>query len=149
MRLNLASGAHPLDGFENLTPPDWHFQDGLGQYADGSVEGVSESHGLMFLPLADWPALFSEIARVLEPGGVVRITEDATDDPASERYGGFDGAVTLTSASLIAEHLEAARLRWTHAEKFTWFRDRSLMQSWHGGSPKCVFIEGIKYVGPH
>jgi len=143
-RLNLACGPHRIDGFDNLDLPDWRFQDGLGSYPDGSVEGITESHGLMYLPLEDWPALFAEFARVLAPGGVVRITEDATDDKRSSRFGGWEDAVTLTSAALVCIHLEAAGLRWKHAEKFTWFKDESLMQAWHGRYPKVFFIEGIK-----
>lgn len=144
-KLNLGSGPHALEGFENLDLPDWRFQDGLGDYEDESIEGASISHALMFLPLRDWPPLFAEIARVLEPGGVVRVTEDETMDKRSPRYGGFDGAVTLTTPLLVIDHLERAGL---HAgrvkENETFFRDTSLMQAWHGSSPKCFWVEGIK-----
>jgi hypothetical protein len=147
MKLNLASGAHPLEGFTNLDKENgWLFEDGLHEYADGSVEAITESHGLMYVELESWPFVFGEFARVLKFDGIIRITEDATDDPRSPRYGGFDGAVTLTSFLLVEEHLLAAGLEiWQPIpEKPTVFRDTSLMQSWHGGAPKCFFIEGIK-----
>jgi hypothetical protein len=145
LRLNLASGTHEIAGFINLDLPDWRFEDGLGDYADESVEGLTESHGLMFLPLREWPALFAEIARILEHGGVVRVTEDNTEDKRSPRYGGFDGAVTLTYPLLVIDHMEQAGL---HAGRVkqneTFFKDRSLMQAWHGPDPKCFWCEGIK-----
>ncbi len=146
MKLNLASGAHPLPNFQNLDKDNgWLFEEGLRDYADGTIEAVTESHGLMYVALANWPFVFSEFARVLEPGGVVRITEDATDDPASERFGGYHDAVTLTSAKLIAYYLLAAGLepRVLSASQTT-FRDDSLRQSWHGAEPKVCYVEGIK-----
>lgn len=146
LRLNLGAGAHQLDGFVNLTPPAWRFQEGLGRYEDGSVDGITISHALMYLPLADWPALFTEIARVLKPGGVVRVTEDATDDRASERFGGWHDAVTLTSAKLVAKHLRAAGLRVPRLKDplDTRFADGSLVQQWHGSPPKVFHVEGVK-----
>lgn len=145
MKLNLGSGARPLDGFDNLDLENgWRFQDGL-PYPDGSVEGVTISHALMYVPLDEWPPVFTEIARVLAPGGVVRVTEDATDDPSSSRNGGFPGAVTLTSSWLVLQHLTAAGL---HAAQVrsdqTFFEDRSLVQQHHGRSPKVFHVEGVK-----
>ncbi len=145
VKLNLASGAHPLDGFVNLDAENgWLFEDGL-DYRSGSIEAITESHGLMFVDLADWPYVFSEFARVLEPGGVVRITEDNTTDPRSERFGGYHDAVTLTSAKLIAYYLLAAGLdpRVLSADQ-TLFKDDSLRQSWHGAEPKVCYVEGSK-----
>lgn len=145
-RLNLGSGAHPIDGFHNLDLENgWTFESGLHDYEDGSVEGLTISHALMFVALEDWPFVFSEFARVLEPGGVIRITEDATDDPKSERFGGFHDAVTLTSKDRVLQHLGDVGL-YLHdtGESVTHFRDDSLKQSWHGGAPKCFFVEGIK-----
>ena len=144
-RLNLACGPHELEGFDNLNPPAWRFEEGLG-YPDGSVEGISVSHGTMYVALTDWPYVFSEFARVLEPGGIVRITEDATDDPESERFGGWHDAVTLTSKKLVAKHLRAAGLtvvRGIDADS-TAFTDRSLIQAWHGPEPKVFHVEGRK-----
>lgn len=144
-RLNLAAGPYHLNGFVNLDLPEWRFEDGLGDYADDSVDAVTESHGLMYLPLAAWPAAFAEFARILRPSGIVRITEDATDDPESERFGGWEDAVTLTSAKLVRKHLRAAGLiANSRAGDETGFPDLTLCQAWHGAPPKVFFIEGRK-----
>ncbi len=148
MKLNLASGAHPLDGFVNLDlETGWTFEGGL-DYPDGSVEAVTESHGLMYVELANWPFVFSEFARVLEPGGVVRITEDATDDPRSSRYGGCSDAVTRTTRDLVRANLEVAGLDVSDVSpNWSFFKsgaDGSLIQTWHGSPPKVFHVEGIK-----
>ncbi len=146
MKLNLGAGAHPLDGFDNLDKQTgWTFESGLGQYSDESVDGITISHALMYVPLELWPAVFSEFARVLEPGGVIRITEDATDDPRSERYGGFEGAVTLTSYVRVRSHLLRAGISpFMVRPNATLFRDDSLIQNWHGAPPKIFVVEGLK-----
>lgn len=147
MKLNLGSGAHPLEGFENLdAETGWRFEDGLGAYPDGSVEAITISHALYRLPLADWPPAFAEFARVLEPGGILRITEDSTDDRRSPRYGGFHDAVTLTSAELVIAHMDAAGFEYVAriASGFSRFRDGSLIQRWHGEPPKVFHVEGTK-----
>ncbi len=145
-KLNLGAGAHPLPDFDNLDPTydGWTFESGL-PYPDGSIEGISVSHSLMHVPIEEWPRVFDEFARVLEPGGIVRITEDETANPASERYGGFQSPATLTSAKMIAYYLLAAGLepRILNADQ-TLFKDTSLIQQWHGKPPKVCHVEGIK-----
>lgn len=145
MRLNLGSGGHPLDGFDNLDLPGWRFEDGLG-YADESVEAITISHALMYVVGDDWPAVFAELARVLESGGgVVRITEDSTSDPESERFGGHPDAVTLTSPLLVLDHLRDAGLGATEVSAdVSFFSDYSLIQRWHGDPPKVFHVEGFK-----
>ena len=143
-RLNLASGPNILPNFLNMDLPDWRFEDGL-PFEDGSIEAITESHGLMYVAKKDWPFVFSEIARVLEPGGIVRITEDDTANPDSERYGGWYDAVTLTSPKLVAQHLRKAKLKpIEQLARTTAFKDQSLLQHWHGAPPKVFFCEGIK-----
>jgi len=146
-RLNLGSGIYVIEGFHNRDPDldGWRFEHGLPEYEDGSVEAITVSHALMYVALADWPAVFQEFARVLEPGGVVRITEDATDDRASERFGGWPGYVTLTSSDLVADHIERAGLRaYVCSERETMFADRTLIQRLHGPAPKVFHVEGVK-----
>jgi hypothetical protein len=146
-RLNLACGPHILPGFDNLDQNlnGWRFEEGLGDYVDGSVEAITISHGLLYLPIPNWPYVFKEIARVLEPGGIVRITEDDTEDPESERFGGWHDAVTLTSEKLVATHLRKAKLIVQKVDAdTTMFTDRSLIQAHHGAPPKVFFIEGRK-----
>lgn len=145
-RLNLGCGPHHLDGFKNLDANmGWRFETGFPDIPDGSVEGITISHSLMMVPELNWPYVFKEFARVLEPGGIVRITEDDTEHPESERFGGWHDAVTLTSPKLVAAHLRKAKLTVVKADECTSaFKDGSLMQAWHGPSPKCFWIEGRK-----
>lgn len=146
MKLNLGCGPHKLGGFDNLNPPGWSFEEGLN-YSDGSVEAITISHSLMMVTLADWPYVFSEIARVLEPGGILRVTEDDTENPESERHGDgvWHDAVTATGPKLVAKHMRAAGLKVTRREAAeTGFRDFSLCQALHGDPPKVFFLEGRK-----
>ncbi len=144
LKLNLGAGPHLLDGFVNLGPPDWRFENGL-DYDDDAVEAITASHSFMYLPLAMWTPFLQVCFRVLEPGGIIRVTEDNTEDPASERYGGWHDAATLTGPVMAREHLKAAGFRVRkHAADTTGFRDRSLCQAWHGQPPKVFFVEGRK-----
>lgn len=158
LRLNLGCGNpsdrswHPIDGFVNLDKCfGWCFEDGLKDYADSSVAGITVSHALMYVDRVDWPFVCREFARVLAPGGVVRITEDETIDPASSRRGGWKGsqpAVTLTSPSFVREHLEASGLIvFDVSAGESNFRDLSLCQQQHGDPPDVFFIEGVKPSG--
>ena len=148
LKLNLGAGDHPLPGFLNLDPAyesPWRFEFGIPA-SDATVDAITVSHALMYVPLHEWPAVFAEFARVLKPGGVLRVTEDATDDPASERYGGAQDAVTLTSLALVCSHIELAGLerRLLVEPADTAFRDGSLVQQWHGQPPKVFHFEGVK-----
>ncbi len=144
MLLNLGAGPRRLNGFENRDLP-WRFQDGL-LYPDGSVEGITISHVLMYVPLDEWPAVFAEIARVLAPGGIVRITEDDCENPESERAAEpWHDAVVLTGPEVVRRYLRAAGLKTRLWDAETsGFRDGSLLQAWHGAAPKCFWIEGRK-----
>ncbi len=145
-RLNLGAGPHQLEGFDNLDAnTGWKFELGLGDYPDGSVEAITESHALMYVPALNWAYVFKEFARVLEPGGIIRITEDNTEDPDSERFGGWHDAVTLTGPKMMAAALRKAKLIVQKVDAdTTFFSDRSLLQAFHGSEPKVFFIEGRK-----
>lgn len=99
----------------------------------------------MYVALEDWPFTLSECFRVLQPGGILRVTEDNTEDPESERYGGYTDAVTLTGPTMMRRELKQAgfRVREYDADK-TGFHDRSLLQAHHGAAPKCFWMEGKK-----
>lgn len=155
LRLNLGCGTpntpswHPMPGFVNLDRSlGWRFEDGLGEFADGSVAGISVSHSMMYVSGDDWPGVVAEFARVLKPGGVVRITEDDTTNPASSRYGGWRGsapAVTLTDPAMVRRHLEIAGFTVHDVTADTSrYPDASLCQAQHGKAPDCFWIEGVR-----
>lgn len=141
--LNLGCGKHKLDGFINLDKDmGWAFESGL-DFKDGSVDGITISHALMYVHDNDWMRVFHEFYRVLRDGGVLRITEDNTADPESERYGGHFDAVSMTYPEKIADYLVSAGFK-VYAGRGTMFMDNRLMQSFHGMPPKVFHIEGIK-----
>lgn len=157
LKLNLAAGAHPLDGFDNLDQEDgWRFQDGL-PYPDGSVTAITESHGLMYLPCEKWQAVFDECARVLAPGGVLRIVEDWTDNPRAARFGGRRPTRSAyvcpcpATPSMVIECMKAAGL--VNARRVglrtTGYHDDSLIQQWHwkGQAPHVFHAEAVKPEG--
>lgn len=155
LRLNLGCGTpeaaswHPMPGMVNLDKSlGWKFEDGLRDFGDATVAGITISHSLMYVRAPDWPAMCREFHRVLKPGGVVRITEDDATNPASSRFGGWKGsesAVTLTDAAMVRKHLEAAGFA-VHdvTATETHFADGSLMQAQHGTPPDVFFLEGVR-----
>lgn len=158
LRLNLGCGTpttrswHPIEGMMNLDKAlGWRFEDGLPEFVDRSVSGVTISHALMYVAESDWPAFFAELARVLAPGGVVRITEDETSDRRSSRFGGWRGsepAITKTTPALVRQHLEAVGLTvYDVTAETTHYQDRSLCQAQHGAPPDVFFIEGVRQAG--
>lgn len=141
---------HPMPGAVNLDKSlGWRFEHGLGEFGDTSVDGITISHALMYVDGPHWPTMFAEFSRVLRPGGVIRITEDDTGNPASRTYPmgwrGSDPAETLTNPVMMRRHLEAAGFT-VHdcTAETTHFRDRSLLQDQHGGAPHCFYIEGVR-----
>lgn len=121
----------------------WRMQDGI-PYPDGSIDGITLSHGLCLLPDKEWNGFFEEMHRVLQPGGVVRITEDHATHPESERYGGHCDSVSTTSPSKVKGHLLSAGFVEVDDIKFDEGRDELLMQAGHGEWPKCFWVEGIR-----
>lgn len=156
IKLNLGCGRHQLLGFDNLDKQmGWCFQDGLPQYANESIRAITVSHALMFLDDAEFGIFIREIWRVLKSGGVVRITEDDTENPLSDTYltgwkqnypkeWGRD-ARCLTGPKMVRKVLEGAGFKvYDVDENTTHFCDKSLMQNYHRGRPRCFFIEGIR-----
>lgn len=157
-RLNLGCGTpnspswHPIAGMVNLDKSlGWRYEDGLIDFVDGSVAGITISHSLMYVALEDWPRVFAEFARVLRPGGVIRITEDDTEHPDSVLYGklwnGSEPGRTLTGPKMARGFLEQAGFT-VHdvTAKTTKYKDRSLIQAQHRPVPDVFFIEGIREV---
>lgn len=149
VKLNLGSKHRKLEGFDNLDKIfGWHFQDGLPNYRDNSVDGITISHALMFLTLAELKTFAKEMLRVLKPAGVLRITEDDTENPNSRWYktGNIkSGPNCLTGPKMMQQILEKAGFRVFVVDRnHTHFYDNSLMQSYRGGQPDFFFLEGIK-----
>lgn len=138
----------PIEGCVNLDRSlGWRFEDGLGAYATGSIDGITVSHALMYVELADWPAVFAEFARVLRDGGVVRITEDETQDTRSPRHGGWRGsqpAITLTFPELVKAYLRAAGLVAHDCDPGETRGDPRLVQHLHGDPPDVFHVEGVR-----
>lgn len=151
VKLNLGSKHRRLEGFLNLDKIfGWHFQDGLPGYPDNSVEGITISHALVFLTLQELKTFTKEMWRVMRPGGVVRITEDDTENPQSRWYktGNITidgGPKCLTGPKMIRQVLEETGFQVFDVDRnLTHFYDRSLMQSYRGGQPDVFFTEGVK-----
>lgn len=154
--LNLGCGTpdalswHPMPGAVNLDKSlGWRFEDGLPDFADRSVDGITVSHALMYVDLAHWPRVMAEFARVLKPGAVVRITEDNTEDQRSRTYltgwRGSESAVTMTGPAMARKFLEGAGFTVRNVNAMaTHHPDRSLLQSQHGEPPDVFYIEGIR-----
>jgi ubiquinone/menaquinone biosynthesis C-methylase UbiE len=113
MYLNLGCNGDIRKGFVNLDKATgWRFEDGLPQYPDGSVQGITISHALQNVALEDWPRVLAEFYRVLAPGGVVRITDDDTESPSSSRYGRVWGpGLTPTGPWMTERFLQGAGFR--------------------------------------
>lgn len=147
-KLNLGAGEHKLFDFDNLDPSyeqPWRFEDGLSMYEDDSVDAITTSHALMYVPGEKWRACFEEMARVLRPGGVVRITGDNIGGEGSTRTEIRPGAEVETSPGLALELLEEVGLGPEHVtENISVWHDRSLIQTNYGSEPDVFHVEGVK-----
>lgn len=146
LRLNLGGALNPISGFVNLgKETGWTFESGLGDYASGSVEAITESHALMYVELEQWPFVFGEFARVLEPGGTIRLTHDWIGGPGSGRREIRPGAALATTPDVVLEHLAAAGLAARLVDQDdTGFVDRSLIQQNYGREPDVFHVEATK-----
>lgn len=146
LRLNLGSGDNPIPGFLNLDKTTgWRFETGLGRYPDGSVEAITESHALMYVNPVHWPFVFSEFARVLVPGGTIRMTHDWIGGPGSSRPVIRPSAAVATTPDRFLEHLAAAGLEGGLVdENETGFTDRTLIQQNYGSAPDVFHVEARK-----
>lgn len=149
IKLNLGCKRRKLPGFDNLDKIyGWLFQDGLPQYADSTVDGITISHALCFLTIPELETFAKEMRRVLKVEGVVRITEDDTENPLSVTYQTgcvASGPRCLTGPKMMREMLEKVGFTVYDVDRTTtYFDNASLMQAYRGGPPKYFFIEGVK-----
>lgn len=95
-------------------------------FADGSLAGVLAFYSLIHLPIADRPAAFTELARVLRPGGHLLV---ATQEGEGELTGTelVGHAVSLRYAFYVVDDLvalaEGAGLETLTAERFEPYDD--------------------------
>ena len=154
IKINLGCGVYPLEGFINLDKGRkygrWYFQNGLN-YHDNSVDAITISHSLMYLDVDELWKFMIEAYRVLKIGGVIRITEDNTTDPRSSVYGGYKKHRNpppfkcLTDAKMMRKALEQAGFKvYDVSLDETHYKDKSLIQHYHGEFPRVFFIEGQK-----
>lgn len=125
MKLNLACGPDKREGFVNRDPriDGWKFQDGLRDYADGSVDGITIGCALYLIDPDEQVTFLAEAARVLRPGGVIRITEP-------DVHGN------------IVTGLREAGLDWYDMTPgVTYFDDSSLE---NGRTERIFILEGVK-----
>lgn len=144
-KLNLGCGVNKLDGFVNLDITDgWSFEEGPYPHY-GTVDAITISHALMYVALDKFPWVMYELYKCLKFYGVMRITEDNTEDPTSERAAGYEGHVTKTGPKMMEEHLRKAGFEVHHVKpEETRYHDNSLIQTFHGNPPKVFHIEAIK-----
>lgn len=143
--LNLGAGRDHIDCAISLDKLDgWTFESGLPDYEDGSVDAITISHALMYVDPDDLPAVFAEFNRVLKPGGVLRITEDWTNNPDSERFGGYPGAVYLTTPEDVTARMKAVGLWASLIDPWVTLSPHPIIQRLHGEPPRVFHVEGVK-----
>ena len=146
IKLNLGCGKEPIPEFINLDKLNgWLWENGL-TYPDRSVDAITVSHSLMYVESSYFPFIFLELFRVLKIGGVLRITEDATDDPNGARFGGHPETVSFPRECTFKNLMMFVGFQsvYSCAADETHFIDKTLCQDLHGGRPKVFFIEGFK-----
>ena len=159
--LNLGCGhvGEDMPGFVNLDRnpaygdrTGWKVDDGLRRWADGSVDAVTVSHLMMYVPLHTWHLLLDEVARVLKPGGHVRVTEDVIDDPASRHWMGHDPlhsswkgrVVTAMTTQLVVGMLGMSGIAAREVGREETSCPVDIRQDRHGGPPHTFYVEGVK-----
>jgi ubiquinone/menaquinone biosynthesis C-methylase UbiE len=148
IRLHLCCDDHRIDGYEHHDPKvdGWRFEDGL-PYPDGSVECITISHGLSQISEEGWNHACGEFFRVLEVGGIIRITDDDTESLTSKRRENpFPGVNSLTGPYMARRHLRAAGFVVADVGPYaTHFKDTSILIHLRIAKPSYVFyIEGAK-----
>lgn len=120
MKLNLGSGIYPQGGYINLdidpsVNPDVvrDMRRGL-PYSDKSVEMVMAWHVLEHLDPDDFLFVFTEIWRVLEPGGMVdiQVPIGITDDPTHKTFFSEGSFAVFMDRSSQAGYLKG--MKWDH-----------------------------------
>jgi len=159
IKLNLGGGINPLKGFINLDIQDlasrfpgytmkvWNFREGLNHiFKAGSVDAATVSHALMYLKVEEYLKFFIEVYVALKPGGVFRITEDNCENPDCQKYGlPWHNPASITGPNMMQRELMKVGFEVYHVGRDeTRWKDKSLIQHFHGHPPRVFHMEAIK-----
>jgi predicted SAM-dependent methyltransferase len=107
---------------------------------DNIVSAITVSHVLCIaIKEEEYPNFLRECHRVLQPGGVLRITDNNSDV--------FDfPSLSYTNASKMIKFLSEAGFEAKEVEpdETSYGQDTKICIDVHGGSPKAYFVEGVK-----
>jgi ubiquinone/menaquinone biosynthesis C-methylase UbiE len=155
MRLNLGCGDILLQGFVNI---DIKNIGGVAEldireelpYLDDSIEGITISHTLSSIAEVHYPSMFRDFYRILEDGGVIRITDD-NHNQSIERFAELNFNAPefkgRTSPTVMRKYLKNAGFEvFDVTFNETHFKNKSLIQVNHGRTDKEIYfhIEGVK-----
>jgi len=136
----------------------WDFSRGLRMFERDSVDAITVSHALMYIPLSSHSDFFNECFRVLKRGGVLRISED---DAKVRRANDCHYYVGPTSPIMIRQALSCSGFEvFDHYPSTTKSRYASIMRVNHmeywdhvkfqkNFQTGVYFIEGVKRALPY
>lgn len=139
-RLNLGAGRFPIAGYENIDIHDGRHAWPL-PYADDSVDEIRASHLLEHFSMRDAQAVLDDWARVLKPGGTMKIAvPDANkiiDLLESDRSGDFPIEAWLMGGH-TDEH-DGHKSMWNHDKLHAMMRAAGLrvIQPWRDSETDC------------
>ena len=137
MKYNLGAGNNKLTGFVNLDKIEgWDFNDGIK-----NADAITISHALMYV--TDLQKVLKGLYKALKPKGILRITEDDTN------YWKWEGRVIDTSPTQMEKALKEVGFETKICRpNETKYKDKSLIQEFHGKPPKVFHIEAWKKYEP-
>lgn len=108
-------------------------------FDEHKVSAITISHVLnIALYEEEYLPFLQECHRVLEPGGVLRVTQDNPDE-----Y--FFPSLSYVNAQTMRDYLKKTGFMAKETDsQSTVYDDRSICINTHGDAPKCYFCEGIK-----
>lgn len=137
---DLRPGCLNLDKRQN----GWEFETDLYPFPDQSVMGITISHAIQCVRHGKLREVFKQFARILHPDGLLRITDDETNDPASSRYRKrAPGAMWDTGLEITKELLQSSGMfAWSCRGNDTNFYTDILMINHRAGKDFPYFVEG-------
>lgn len=128
MRLNLGSGAWNPPGFTSVDLEGGDVRHDLRvfpwPFPDGAAEEILASHILEHLTRADGARFLAECARILRPGGVLRLAvpdmDRFIDCHLSGDFGPLGGYPLVDLNVLMGGGWAEPRPHWRHAYMYSW-----------------------------